>query len=109
VRYDERVVRQDAAQAVRRRRPTVVICSWPPEGNQFEREIFKVASVEVYIVIGSQHEFGAGNVAAYLSQRQFDCAIEPRLSVLVLPPELDPAVYIFRRRTEVPADVNEDE
>src|SRR4051794_5978409 len=47
------VGRQDAAAALRERRPAVVICSWPPAGNAFERHVFSTPSVETYIMIGS--------------------------------------------------------
>ncbi len=98
VHYSERVVRQDAARALRSRQPSVVICSWPPEGNAFEREVFKTRSVELYIMIGSRHELGAGNWGTYRAQRDFEIVEDEMLSSLVLPPDLDSAVYIFRRR-----------
>lgn len=99
VEYDERVVRQDAVAAVRTRRPQVVVCSWPPAGNSFEREIFKTNSVEMYIVIGSRHESAAGNWSAYRRQRAFEIVEDEQLGGLVLPFELDSAVHVFRRRT----------
>ena len=92
------VVRQDAAAAVRERRPAVVICSWPPAGNAFERHVFSTPSVETYIMIGSRSEFAAGNWADYRAQDAFTFAEDPALSRLVLPPEIAPAVYVFRRR-----------
>ena len=99
VEYDERVVKQDAVAAVRTRQPQVVICSWPPAGNPFEREVFKTRSVEMYIVIGSRHEGAAGNWATYRGQKAFDIEEDERLSGLVLPFDLDSAVFVFRRRT----------
>ena len=92
------VVRQDAAAAVRERRPAVVICSWPPAGNAFERHVFSTPSVETYIMIGSRSEFAAGSWADYRAQDAFTFAEDPALSRLVLPPEIAPAVYVFRRR-----------
>ena len=92
------VVRQDAAAAVRERRPAVVICSWPPAGNAFERHVFSTPSVETYIMIGSRSEFAAGNWADYRAQDAFTFAEDPALNRLVLPPEIAPAVYVFRRR-----------
>jgi hypothetical protein len=99
VSFPAEVVRQDAREAVRARRPAVVICSWPPAGNDFEREVFKTPSVELYVVIGSRHRFATGNWEAYEQQTAFALAEEPELSRLVLPPELDAAVYTFRRAT----------
>jgi hypothetical protein len=97
VRYPETVIRQDARTALRVHQPQVVICSWPPAGNPFEREVFRTRSVELYIVITSRHDWAAGNWNAYRHQRDFDFCDDPALSRLVLPPELDSAVLIFRR------------
>jgi hypothetical protein len=99
VSFPADVVRQDAREAVRTRKPAVVICSWPPAGNDFEREVFRTAGVELYVVIGSRHRFATGNWDAYEEQTAFEYAEEPELSKLVLPPELDAAVYVFRRTT----------
>ncbi|GAA3390343.1 SAM-dependent methyltransferase [Cryptosporangium minutisporangium] len=92
------VERLDAAKALRRYQPAVVFCSWPPAGNGFEREVFATESVELYVVISSKHEYAAGDWASYRRQRSFDFAEDSTLSRLVLPPELDSAVYVFRRR-----------
>src|SRR4051794_16006855 len=92
------VVRQDARTALRERAPEVVLCSWPPAGNAFERHVFATPSVKTYIMIGSRGEFGAGSWADYRAQDAFTYAEEPQLSRLVLPPEIDPAVYVFHRR-----------
>ena len=97
VEFPDSVVRQDAAEAVRTRRPQVVICSWPPAGNSFEREVFRTDSVELYVVIGSRHRFATGDWAAYESQTAFALEEDAALGALVLPPELDAAVYVFRR------------
>lgn len=91
------VLRQDAREALRVHQPEVVIASWPPAGNGFERSVFQTASVKLYVVIASQHDFAAGNWAAYREQTRFTFAEDPALSRLVLPPELEPAVYVFRR------------
>jgi hypothetical protein len=99
VSFPAEVVRQDARAAVRERRPAAVVCSWPPAGNDFEREVFRTASVELYVVVGSRHRFATGNWDAYEEQTDFELAEEPELSRLVLPPELDAAVYVFRRTT----------
>jgi len=92
------VLRQDAREALRTHRPEVVLCSWPPAGNGFERDVFTTPSVQLYIVISSRHRFAAGDWAAYEQQTGFELAEDAALTRLVLPPELDAAVYIFRRR-----------
>jgi hypothetical protein len=97
-RAEDDVVRQDARAALRERAPRVVVCSWPPAGNAFERHVFATPSVETYIMIGSRSEFAAGNWADYRAQDAFTFAEDPELSRLVLPPESAPAVYVFQRR-----------
>jgi hypothetical protein len=99
IRYPEWVARKEARDALKEHAPEVVICSWPPAGNSFEKQIFKTRSVQMYIVIGSRHQLAAGNLDDYNRQTNFDIEIDERLSRLVLPPELDPAVYVFRRKS----------
>lgn len=94
------VERVEAREALRRYRPEVVLCSWPPAGNPFERHVFTTPSVQLYVVIASRHAFASGDWEAYGRQRGFDVAEAPELSRLVLPPELECAVYLFRRRPE---------
>jgi hypothetical protein len=98
VKYPSWVVKRDAKEALSMERPEVVICSWPPANNAFEKQIFKTRSVQMYIVIGSRHQLAAGNWDEYDRQVNFDCQEEKSLSRLVLPPELDSAVYVFRRK-----------
>lgn len=98
VEYPSDVERLDATEALRRHEPRVVVCSWPPPGNAFERTVFATESVELYVVIGSRHEFATGNWDDYRGQRAFDLERDDQLGALVLPPEIDPAVYVFRRR-----------
>jgi hypothetical protein len=97
VDFPDSVLREDAATAVRTRRPAVVICSWPPAGNNFERAVFETDSVELYVVVGSRHRFATGNWETYEQQTAFALTEDEELSALVLPPELDAAVYAFRR------------
>lgn len=99
VAFPELVKRQDAVAALKTHQPEVVICSWPPSANRFERAVFETRSVQLYIVISTRHEFSSGAWESYRRQRQFEFTEVPSLSRLVLPPELDPAVYIFRRTT----------
>jgi hypothetical protein len=56
-------------------------------------------SVQLYIVIGSRHRFAAGNWGDYHEQSAFSFEEDRELSRLVLPPELDAVVYLFRRKT----------
>ena len=95
--YPEAVLKREAREALSLYNPEVVLCSWPPPGNNFERQIFKSRSVQLYIVIGSRHRHAAGNWGDYEQQSAFSCVEDPALSSLVLPPELDSAVYVFRR------------
>ena len=91
------VVEQDARSALRERAPAVVVCSWPPAGNPFEQFAFRTPSVETYIMIGSRSEFAAGNWGAYRDQDAFTMRLDEDLSRLVLPPEIESAVYVFER------------
>ena len=98
IQFPEEVERLDARAALDRHQPQAVVCSFPPAGNDFEREVFRTASVERYLVITSAHRHAAGDWAAYQQQASFDMTADPDLSRLVLPPEVDPAVLVFRRR-----------
>lgn len=92
------VERLDAVSALRRHGPQVVLCSWPPASNAFEREVFRCASVEVYLVIASIHRFASGNWGDYDSQQAFTMERRPDLGRLLLPPELGCEVLLFRRK-----------
>jgi hypothetical protein len=98
VQFPDTVIRQDARAALREHHPQVVICSWPPAGNDFERDVFATPSVQLYIVIASQHDFASGNRLAYDQQPDFSFTQDDALTRLVLPPELESAVYVFTRR-----------
>jgi hypothetical protein len=98
VDFSDAVLQQDAEQALTVHQPEVVICSWPPAANSFEQRVFVTPSVQLYILIASSHRFAAGNWEAYDSQREFSFSEDPKLSCLVVPPELEAAVYVFRRR-----------
>jgi hypothetical protein len=96
------VVQEDARTALRTRAPAVVLCSWPPAGNAFEQWVFKTPSVDTYVVLASRSEFAAGSWDAYRAattgdDARFTLTEDPALSALVLPPEIAPAVYVFRR------------
>ncbi len=98
ITYPSAVEKLDARRALQMYSPRAVLCSWPPPGNDFERHVFATRSVELYVVIGSRYRFASGNWDAYASQDAFEWAVEPRLSRHVLPPELDSAVLVFRRK-----------
>jgi hypothetical protein len=97
VQFPDSVIREDAEVSLRTRGGQVGQCSWPPANNRFERAVFKPGSAETYIVIGSRHQFASGNWASYREQTTFTYAEAPELSKLVLPPELEAAVYVFTR------------
>lgn len=98
IAYPPHVARLDAADALRRFRPQVVICSWPPANNNFEQEIFRMPEVELYVAIVSVHEFAAGNRVAYRAQQDFSVTESASLSAMLLPPELGCRVILFERR-----------
>jgi hypothetical protein len=60
--------------------------------------VFTTPAVQLYVVITTRHRFAAGDWDAYEAQDTFDRVVDERLSRLVLPPQLDPAVLVFRRR-----------
>lgn len=93
------VLRQDARTALREHQPKVVICSWPPAGNDFERYVFSTPSVDLYVVISSTSEISTGNWTSYRQQQTFDMTRDATLSGMVLPPEVGHGVYIFKRRS----------
>jgi hypothetical protein len=99
IEYPETVERLSARQALDKYQPRAVICSWPPPGNNFEQNIFSTRSVEIYIVIGSRYRFAGGNWDSYESQDRFRWSTDIKLSSMVIPPELESAVLIFRRNT----------
>ncbi len=98
IKYPGSVINLDARLALNAYSPEIVICSWPPAGNTFERHVFKTSSVQLYIVISSLHQFASGNWNDYQSQSTFAIEEEKNLNRLVFPPELDAAVYLFRRQ-----------
>ncbi|MEH3053469.1 MAG: hypothetical protein PGN13_05580 [Patulibacter minatonensis] len=101
VTFPEDVEHLDAVAALRARAPQVVLCSWPPAANGFEAEVFRTASVELYVVIGNRQFSGWGDHAAYAEQQGFTLRVDERLASLVLPPELESVVYVFERSAGV--------
>jgi hypothetical protein len=100
IEYPDSVERLDAKAALDKYNPEAVICSWPPPANSFERHVFSTRSVVFYIVIGSRYGFASGNRDSYSAQTRFEWGVDPRLSALVLPPELESSVIVFRRRSD---------
>lgn len=98
IAFPAEVEKLDAVEALNRHRPQVVICSFPPADNAFEKRVFRTASVELYIVITTRHRGTAGDAAAWEEQTAFEGGPDASLSRLVLPPELDPEVRVYRRR-----------
>ena len=98
VSYPEWVVKKDARGALSQYLPEIVICSWPPARNGFERQIFRTRTVQLYILITSRHQHAAGNWDTYREQQLFAMQEDAALSRLVLPPEIDAAVYLFTRK-----------
>lgn len=96
--FPDEVERLDARTALARYSPKVVLCSWPPPGNDFEAAVFATASVERYIVITTRQRFAAGNWDAYDDAKDFDRREDAALSSLVLPPEVEPLVIVWSRR-----------
>lgn len=102
VTYPADVEKADAVAVLRRDKPRAVVCSFPPPGNGFEKRIFESPSVELYVVVTTRHRFAAGDWAAYEAQGTFDWSLDEALSRLVLPPDIDPAVLVFRRKAPAP-------
>jgi hypothetical protein len=100
VHYDDSVARLDAVSALAAHRPEVVICSWPPPGNTFERQVFATRSVQTYVVVTARNESVAGNWDAYRRQTAFELTQDARLGRYVLPPMVDGTVLVFRRRAQ---------
>jgi len=98
ISYPASVAQTEAGVALRHHAPEVVLCSWPPARNTFEREVFRTRSVALYIVVVSVHQFASGNWQDYEAQQDFVMERRPDLSRLLLPPELGCEVLLFRRR-----------
>jgi hypothetical protein len=98
IRYPESVERLDAVSALAQQQPEVVLCSYPPPKNIFEAAVFATASVSLYLVITTRHKFAAGDWDAYEKQTNFEMQADNNLSRLILPPEIDPVLLVFRRK-----------
>jgi hypothetical protein len=98
IAYPADVEKVDAAEAIRRSPAPVVLCSWPPAGNGFEKAVLAASSVELYIVIASARRFAAGNWDVYRKQDRFQMTEDAALSRQVLPAEIEARVLVFDRK-----------
>jgi hypothetical protein len=102
IQFPEEVEKLEASQALARYQPKVVLCSFPPPRNAFEREVFRTPSVDLYVVLTTHHKFAAGDWSAYESQTDFALQSDPNLDRLLLPPMIDPCVLVFEREQPHP-------
>lgn len=93
------VLVMDGREALVRFQPQVVLCSWPPPGNSFEREILAHPAVEMYIAILSRHRYASGDHQAYAKAEGFRClkAETGPMAGMLLPPETGSVLYLFMR------------
>jgi hypothetical protein len=98
VTYPADVEKIDAAAALRKYQPKVVLCSFPPPANTFEQRVLADPNVDLYVVVTTKHRFAAGDWAAYEASTRLKPVADDTLGRMVLPPELDPAVLVFEPR-----------
>lgn len=98
VRYGHHVLDLSAKTALKKIQPEVVLCSWPPPENSFERFVFACESVQEYFVIGSAYEFATGARTTYLSQTEFHSHRVGRPEKMLVPPELSGEIFRFTRK-----------
>ena len=86
-------------------RPDAILMdlAMPEMGGLQATRLIKAQDEPPYIVIASRSEFAAGAWSAYREQTAFAFREDPALSRLVLPPEIESAVYVFERRDTAPA------
>lgn len=97
ISYPSFVEKADAKTALQKHKPKAVICSWPVPKNSYEKHVFKTASVDLYIVIGTKNATLTGDFETYHSINNFTIELNEYMSSLILPPSNENAVYIFRR------------
>jgi len=98
IQFPQEVEKLEASQALARYQPKVVVCSFPPPRNPFEREVFRTSSVDLYVVLTTRHKFAAGDWSAYESQCDFVLQSVGELDRMLLPPMIDPQVLVFERK-----------
>ncbi len=99
VRFGRHVEDLDAARALKKYSPKVVLCSWPPPENTFEKAVFISPSVDTYIVVGSKHQFATGARSDYTQQNDFDMKVVAGVDSLLAPPGVDGEVLLFTRKS----------
>lgn len=97
IEYDHSVEKIDAIAALDKYKPSAVISCFPPAPNGFEKKVFTCESVNLYIVIGSRHDYASGDFKTYSTQEYFSWETSIELTNSVFPREIDPCIYIFRR------------
>jgi hypothetical protein len=98
IQYPGSVEKLPVSPSLIKYKPRVVICSWPPPNNSFERAIFSFPTVELYIVIGSRHSFATGNWKDYGLQKYFHWAQDASLSRYVSAPGSGPHRSYFQKK-----------
>ena len=88
-----------AVRGAARERVTQLLPKGRPARGIIVRNHGGAVALELYVVVGSRHRFATGNWDTYEQQTAFALTTDEDLSKLVLPPELDGAVYVFRRVT----------
>jgi hypothetical protein len=102
IKFPKEVEKLDASEALSRYQPKVVLCSFPPPRNAFEREVFRAPSVDLYVVLTTRHKFAAGDWSAYENQTDFALRSDLDFDRLLLPPMIDPRVLVFERKQSHP-------
>ena len=102
IQFPKEVEKLDASEALSRYQPKVVLCSFPPPRNAFEREVFRAPSVDLYVVLTTRHKFAAGDWSAYENQTDFALRSDLDFDRLLLPPMIDPRVLVFERKQSHP-------
>lgn len=97
ISYPAEVENLDAAAALRKYKPEVVIASWPDPGNSWEQTIFESPTVKLYIMLGSAIPGVTGNPQTYARQKSWSLDERPDLAALLLPEEQKNTVLLFRR------------
>lgn len=90
ISFPTEVRKLDARRALEEIEAEVVLCSWPPAGNTFERHVFTTPHVNTYVVIGSGSEVSTGDWVTYAQQSGFSMRRDAKLSRRVLPPRAGP-------------------
>lgn len=95
--YGNDVEKLDAAAALRQYSPSMVLCSWPPPRNSFEKAVFETPSVQTYVVVTSANPNDASDWRVYAEQGDFENVENPQLSRMILP-RGSSRVLVFTRK-----------